>query len=918
MGRISTGIGLVSNINYKDIIDQLMTLESQPKDKLQARIDEATQRKLAYTDLTTRLTGLKLTATTLKKPSTFQAATASSSDENVLTATAANGAAIGNYQFSVARLVTTQQSVSSGFADFTSARVGAGTFTIEQGGGELSTQTPLSALNGGEGVRRGKFRITDRSGASAVIDVSASVTLDDVVKQINTSLGVSVHATIDGDRLLLTDLTGKTASNFVIADLADGHSAEDLGILANESSATVGGGDINFLGAKTLLDQTNDGRGVRRASGAADFRITARDGTTFDITLGAARSIGDVLTAINTAGGTKVHADVPPGGNGIRLTDSTGAAGAFSVTALNGSNAAVDLGIQSSTNSPVITGDSIIAGLNTVLIASLRGGTGLPLGRITIQDRSGSSATIDLSGSKTVQDVLTRISNAAGIDVTASLKPSGNGIQITDDSGDVGNLVITDVNSTTAAALGIAGTFDSTKTSVQGANLQRQWISENTLLADMNGGHGITAGRFRITNAKGIGATIDTSGVGTVRLGDVITQINNASIGVTASINADGDGLLLTDTSGGAGKLQVEDQNSTTATDLNIKGEATATTIDGSFEKTITLDANDTLSTVQQKINALGFGVSAAIINDGTGLAPYRLSLTARNGGRDGRVVIDGGASQLQTRNLVEAQDAAVFLGAADSTEPLLITAGTNQITGVIQGVTLDLHGVSDKPVSLGVTHSPDALIDSLKKFTESFNDLAGKLKDLTNFDTTTNKAGLLLGDSAVQTVQQLSYSMFTGAVPTAGKYRVLADVGLKLVDEGKMEFDEDKFRQAYAADPQSVEKLFSDSESVTEGTPPKPTIKGLGIGWLMESSFTRLIDPVSGVITQENKTLDQKTQSFQDRIDSLDKLLTQKRTRLERQFANLESVLANLQSQQSALNSFQPVQAPAAAKSSG
>jgi len=26
MGRISTGIGLVSNINYKDIIDQLMTL----------------------------------------------------------------------------------------------------------------------------------------------------------------------------------------------------------------------------------------------------------------------------------------------------------------------------------------------------------------------------------------------------------------------------------------------------------------------------------------------------------------------------------------------------------------------------------------------------------------------------------------------------------------------------------------------------------------------------------------------------------------------------------------------------------------------------------------------------------------------------------------------------------------------------
>src|SRR4051812_12471306 len=200
MGRITSGIGLVSNINYKDIIDQLMTLESRPKDKLQERIDQTNDRKVAYADLQTRLTGLKLTATTLKKPSTFQAAEAASSDENVLTATAANGAAIGNYQFSVARLVTTQQSVSGGVADFDTARVGAGTLTIEEGGGELSTQTPLAQLNGGAGVSRGKFRITDRSGASAVIDASAAVTVDDVVKQINTSLGVTVRATVDGDR----------------------------------------------------------------------------------------------------------------------------------------------------------------------------------------------------------------------------------------------------------------------------------------------------------------------------------------------------------------------------------------------------------------------------------------------------------------------------------------------------------------------------------------------------------------------------------------------------------------------------------------------------------------------------------------------------------------------------------------------
>jgi hypothetical protein len=49
----------------------------------------------------------------------------------------------------------------------------------------------LADLNGGKGVARGQFRITDRSGASTVIDASGAVTLDDVVKRSNTSSDVA-------------------------------------------------------------------------------------------------------------------------------------------------------------------------------------------------------------------------------------------------------------------------------------------------------------------------------------------------------------------------------------------------------------------------------------------------------------------------------------------------------------------------------------------------------------------------------------------------------------------------------------------------------------------------------------------------------------------------------------------------------
>lgn len=1027
MGRISSGVGLISGINSKDIIDQLISLESQPKTQLQSRIDATNQQKLAYTDLTARLSSLRITSQSLKKPSTFQASSTSSSDEDVLTATAANGAAVGTYQFQVARLVTTQQGVSAGFRDFDATAVGAGTLTLEQGGGDLTSQSALSQLNGGAGVRRGAFRVTDRSGKSAVIDISSAVSLDDVAKKINTSLDISVRAKIDGDKLVLTDLSGSSSNRFVVQDLGDGQAAADLGIVADTSSSTINGADINYLSQTTALDIVNDGRGIRTAGGTtADFRATLHDGSTIDVAVGDAKTVGDVLKAINTAGGGKLKASLATGADGIRLTDTTDSVdplnpGSLAITALNSSNAAKDLGIQTTASGGTLNGGPIIAGLNTVLLSSLRGGTGLPLGTIHITDRSGGSADVNLSGAKTVQDVLDAISDASGVRVTASLKDSLNGVQIIDDSGGTGNLSISDVNSTTADALGLVGSFGTEKTAVLGKNLQRQWVTDNTLLTSYNGGKGVALGQFKITNSLGRETIVDLSTGGPTRLKDVIAKINSATgSGVTASINANGDGLLLTDTAGGGAKLKVDEVDGTTAADLNIKGVATGTTIDGTFERTVAIDVDDTLADVQTKINNASFGATASIVNDGSGTSPFRLSISSRNAGLAGRVVFDAGDTGVQTKNLVAAQDAAVFVGSPDSAQPLLVTASSNQLSGVVKGVTIDLHNVSQGPVTLSVTRSADALVDQFKKLTDDFNGLVDKLKELTSYDVDTQKGGLLLGEGTAQTIESNVYDVFGAVVSGSGEFRVLGDVGLKLGDGAKLEFDEDKFRAAYAKDPDAVQTLFGSAppglteetrlstlnsgagvrtaavggndfsitvkdgtvinvslagkeslgdvvtainiagagkataqitadgtslklvDATTTGTstfsvqalngsqaatdlgiagasssngaitgsrlyfPDRSTLpKNVGIAYLFERRLTQLIDPVDGVITRQNQNLDSRTLQFQDRIDSLDKLIESKRTRLEKQFANLESVLSGLQSQQQALGSL-------------
>jgi flagellar hook-associated protein 2 len=919
MGTITSGVGLISGINTGQIISELISLDSQPVTLLQTRIAATNAQQTAYSALSSQLQTMQTTGKSLEQVSTFQAATATSSDQNVLTATAQNGAALGTYNLQVAQLVSTQQLISQGFTDFNQTPVGAGTISIELGGGSLSTQTTLAQLNGGQGVPTGQFRITDRSGASEVIDTSSDVTVDDVLKQINTSLGISVQASVKNNQLVLTDTTGKTTGNLTVQDLGSGTTAAALGIAGTSATNTLTGTDVNYVTSGTYLNQLNDGRGVQLGSGGNDFTVTLKNGSTVSVNLATAKTLGDVINAINTAGGGKLTATIPPNGSRIQLTDSTGGGGTLSIADNNGSHAAEDLGLTAAPTGNVINGSSLLAGIDSTLISSLRGGSGLSLGTVNFTDRSGNTSAVNFSGATDVQDIIDDINNATGAQLKASLKPSGNGIQITDASGGTGNLVIADAGGgQTATQLGIAGTFSSSTPTVSGADLQKQWLTNSTLLSTLDGGQGIAKGKITITNAAGTSSTVDLSGSTITTVGSVISQINNAGLaGVTASINSSGNGILLTDTSTGPGHLKVVDVDSTTAADLNLASTATANTIDGAYEKTITVGPNDTLSSVQKAINDLGWGVSAQIINDGSATAPYRLSLTAQNSGTAGGVVFDSGTTNLGTYNLVNAQDAAVFLGSSSTGQPLLVTSSSNQISGVIQGVTLNLNGVSQGPVQLNVTNDPSGVVQELTTFTSTFNNLVNSMNTLTSYNTTTNQAGLLLGDATTQTIEENIYNMLNVVVNTGGKYTTLADIGLSLGNGALLQFDQNTFEQALSADPTAVEQLFTATKQVTDPTTGAVTTQQLGAGYSIDNQINDLLDPVSGVITQENQALSQEVQNFQDQITDLNTNIDNQRNLLQEQFNNMEQVLAGLQSQQQELGSLTNISAPASSSSS-
>lgn len=937
MGTITSGVGLISGINSGSIIDQLIALDAQPAKNLQTRIDNNNKIKTAYATIQAGLTGLLSSANLLIRPSTFQAASALSSDTNILGATASATAPAGIYSFIVARTVTNQSLITGGFADATTALVGAGSIKIGLGGGEVTSSVNLSDLNGGAGVRRGTFRLTDRSGNSATIDIGNAVNLDDVIKKINTADNIQVKASLTADGLVLQDLSGGTG-DLKVADLQGGNAAADLGIKQSVSADTLTGSAIHKIGRSSTLSSLNDGLGVRTKAGV-DFQVVTADGTTKTIDFNTPKTVGDILDAINTAGAGKFTASIRTDGKGLQIVDNTTGSGTLTTTALAGSSALKDLGLDGTASGSTLTGTGLVANLGSVLTKTLNGGKGLGNGTVSLTDRNGTVVSVNVAADSSFDDVIQSI-NSAGSTLRASLNQAGTGIQLTDTSTGTGNVVIADSAGTAAASLGLAGTFDTTHTTIDGGSAKRQFVGEKTPLSDLNGGRGITTGKFKITNAAGDTETVDLTTLTNGTLGDVIDMINAKNMNVTASVNSDGSGLLLTDNSTGGGKLTVSDTNGSAGRDLNILGTATGNTLDGSYGATISVTATDTLTTVLAKINNSKGGVTASIINDGSGANPYRLTLTANNSGRDGRFTFDAGSTGLGADNLVRAQDAAVFFGGAGTSggNNVLITSSSNSISNVVPGVTLNLNGVSDKAVTVSVSQTSDNAVSQIQSFVKSFNSLTSNIGQLTSFDPTTTQRGILLGDSATSGVNDALFAAINQPIKNAGRYSLFSQIGLTVGADNQLSFDTAKFTAAYQTDPTSVQRIFTafntvstttktqngvttttDTVTTPFGTDPSGVsttndssgavlttttkLVGFGLGYAIQSAINKITDPVNGTLTLSSNSLDSANDIYTQRIASINDLLTSKKARLQAQFANMESVLATLQSQQSSIS---------------
>lgn len=330
-------------------------------------------------------------------------------------------------------------------------------------------------------------------------------------------------------------------------------------------------------------------------------------------------------------------------------------------------------------------------------------------------------------------------------------------------------------------------------------------------------------------------------------------------------------------------------------TDTTTLGTGTLTISNGTDIFNVTIDgSNNTLNGVVEAINsgADNFGVTASIINDGTG---YRLALSPTETGTayditvavtdtgDSNNTDTSGLSRLSytagAYNLTQTQAAVDAVITVDGLAG--ITKSSNTISDVIQGVTLNLkqQGVS---TTLNVTVDTAALTTKVQDFANAYNKLVNDIKGYRQ------KGGTLEADNTLLTIQSQLHNVFnTPASLSGNSYSYLAQVGVSIQASGTISVNTSDFQSAASSNLVDVVSLFTDSDE--------------GFAQRLYSEVSTLLQ-ANGVVDAKTDGISSLISTTDTRINQMEARLTSTERRLRAQFSALDSLLGSLNATSSLL----------------
>ena len=306
---------------------------------------------------------------------------------------------------------------------------------------------------------------------------------------------------------------------------------------------------------------------------------------------------------------------------------------------------------------------------------------------------------------------------------------------------------------------------------------------------------------------------------------------------------------------------------------------------------------SDSLADVRDAINAATTLVTASLVKNG---ANYKLLLSPTDSGvarslsvsvtdtGDSNNTDNNGLSQLafdsSASNLTQVRAGS---DAAFSINGMSLTSSSNTLTDIIEGVDITLLQQTVSSVTLTLANDDSVAETAVENFITAYNSYISTHATLTDFDTSTEASGALIGDFTARLIADKLRTQLSATIASAtGTYSTLSSIGVEVQTGGTLKLDSTAFKAAMAADRDSVQSIFVDRTSGGS------TLSGLA------SAMDTLLDTftsTTGVIKDRTDSIEAQLTEIAAEETEFTRLMDSLEDRYRNQFNALDSLLAEI-----------------------
>lgn len=306
---------------------------------------------------------------------------------------------------------------------------------------------------------------------------------------------------------------------------------------------------------------------------------------------------------------------------------------------------------------------------------------------------------------------------------------------------------------------------------------------------------------------------------------------------------------------------------------------------------------SDTLADVRDAINAATTLVTASLVKNGDN---YKLMLSPTDSGTakslsvsvtdsgDSNNTDNAGLSQLafnsSASNLTQVRAGS---DAAFSINGMSLTSSSNTLTDVIDGVDITLLQQTASTVTLTLATDISVAETAVNAFVTAYNSYVSTHATLTDYDTSTEVSGALIGDFTARHIADKLRDQLSATIASAtGTYSNLSSIGVEVQTGGTLKLDSTAFNAAMTADRDSVQAIFVDRTS----------------GGSTLSGFASAMDTLLDTFTSSTGVIKDRTDSIEAQMTEITtdeteftRLMDSQEARYRSQFNALDSLLAEI-----------------------